>query len=410
MSVISVSPEEQLRELRLGVEEIISEEELLLKFKKSFDEQKPLIIKLGADPSRPDIHLGHTVIIQKLKLLQDFGHQIKFIIGDFTAMIGDPTGKTKTRPQLTKEEVLANAETYKEQIFKILDPEKTDIVYNSEWIDQLTPSDMIKLMSERTVQQLLARDDFTKRYHSQTPIFLHEFMYPVMQAYDSLVLKADLELGGTDQKFNLLLGREMQRQHGQRPQNVLLMPILEGLDGVQKMSKSLDNYISLSDTAKDMFGKTMSISDDLMIKYYKLLSRKGAQYVEELKNGLEDGSVHPMAAKKDLAEEITSHYYGDDVAKKERQAFDGFFSKKEIPDDLPEHCLLLAKQQEEMNLLDLSVQLGFSKSKGEARRILKQNGMKIDGKTIATEKFVFEKGGKYIFKQGRLRIVALVVL
>ncbi|MFK7823015.1 MAG: tyrosine--tRNA ligase [Oligoflexales bacterium] len=408
MSKITVAPKEQLEQLKLGAEEIISEEELLKKLEKSYQNQKPLIIKLGADPSRPDIHIGHAVVLNKLKLLQDFGHEVKFIIGDFTALIGDPTGKSKTRPQLTKEEVDINAKTYKDQVFKILDPDKTDVVYNSNWLNKFSPMDFIRLMSSRTVQQLIARDDFSKRYQEQVPIFLHELVYPVMQAYDSYELNADIELGGTDQKFNLLLGREFQRQQGQEPQCIILSPLLEGLDGVQKMSKSLGNYIGLTDMPNDMFGKTMSISDTHMLRFYELLSRKGGPHLMQLKNGLTAQSIHPMDAKKDLAEEIVSHYWGEEKATEARAHFQQVFSKKAIPDDIPSHKVSLANG-ESVNVLNLVVELEFCKSKSEARRILKQNGMKLNNVVIKEESIKLEPAKDYIFRQGKLKMVKLLV-
>lgn len=408
MSKITVAPQEQLEQLKVGADEIISEEELLKKLEKSYKNQKPLTVKLGADPSRPDIHIGHAVVLNKLKLLQDFGHQVKFIIGDFTALIGDPTGKSKTRPQLTKEEVDVNAQTYKEQVFKILDPEKTDVVYNSHWLNKFTPMDFIRLMASRTVQQLIARDDFSKRYQDQVPIFLHELVYPVMQAYDSYELKADIELGGTDQKFNLLLGREFQRQQGQEPQCIILSPLLEGLDGVQKMSKSLGNYIGLTDEPNDMFGKTMSISDTHMLRFYELLSRRGKQYLDQLKKGLSDQSMHPMDAKKDLAEEIVSHYWGDEKAKEARAHFQQVFSNKAIPDDIPSHKISL-QNGDSINVLNLVVELEFCKSKSEARRILKQNGMKLNNEVIKNESIKLEPAKDYIFRQGKLKMVKLLV-
>lgn len=408
MSKITVAPKEQLAQLKLGADEIISEDELLKKLEKSYAKQKPLTVKLGADPSRPDIHIGHAVVLNKLKLLQDFGHQVKFIIGDFTALIGDPTGKSKMRPQLSKDEVDANAQTYKEQVFKILDPDKTDIVYNSHWLNKFTPMDFIRLMASRTVQQLIARDDFSKRYQEQVPIFLHELVYPVMQAYDSYELKADIELGGTDQKFNLLLGREFQRQQGQEPQCIILSPLLEGLDGVQKMSKSLGNYIGLTDEPNDMFGKTMSISDQHMLRFYELLSRKGVEHFKQLKTGLSDQSVHPMDAKKDLAEEIVSHYWGEARAKEAREHFQQVFSKKAIPDDIPAHKISL-NQDERINVLNLVVELEFCKSKSEARRILKQNGMKLNNQVIKEENIKLEPARDYIFRQGKLKMVKLLV-
>ncbi len=276
MKKIQIKPEEQFAELKRGAVELLPEDEFLAKLKESYEKDEPLKVKFGADPSRPDIHLGHTVVLQKLRLLQDFGHTIYFLIGDFTAKIGDPTGKSKTRPLLTDEEVIENAKSYSQQIGKILDMDKTEIVFNNDWLSKLTPIDLVRIMGKVTVSSLLERDDFSKRYKNQEAIHMHEFMYPIMQGWDSVELKADLELGGTDQTFNLLMGRHLQKAQEQKPQCILTMPILEGTDGVQKMSKSLDNYISLEDTPTDMFGKLMSISDDLMARYYELLCRRPA--------------------------------------------------------------------------------------------------------------------------------------
>ena len=404
-----ISPETQLKELQTGADEIISPTELLKKLQRSYAQQKPLCVKLGADPSRPDIHLGHVVVLNKLRLLQEFGHKVKFIVGDFTAMIGDPSGKSKTRPQLSKEEIEANARTYREQAFKILDREKTDIVYNSTWLNQLSPSDFIRILATRTLQQIIARDDFSKRYQQQSPIHLHELIYPVMQGYDSVILQSDIELGGTDQKFNLLVGREMQRQNGQEPQCLILCPLLEGLDGVRKMSKSLDNYISITDRPEDMFGKTMSVSDPHMLKFYELLSRKGRKTVEALKQGLKNGFIHPMLAKKDLAEEIVSHYWGDEAATKARENFDRLFSKKDVPEELLEHRVSASKDGT-INLLEISVETGFSKSKSEARRILRQNGIKIDAKPVQNESLTCSSGDSFVFRQGKLKIIRLIIL
>lgn len=405
---IFVPPSEQLAEIKMGCDLLVSEEELLKKLEDSYNLQKPLIVKFGADPSRPDIHLGHTVVINKLRLLQKFGHTIRFIIGDFTARIGDPTGRSKTRPQLSLEEVNQNAETYKDQIFKILDPLRTDIVYNGDWLEKLTPMDFIHLMATRTVQQQLAREDFQKRYEEQAPIFLHEFIYPILQAYDSVVLKADIELGGTDQTFNLLLGRELQKQRGQRPQSLIIMPLLEGLDGVQKMSKSYDNYISLTDSPKDMFGKTMSISDTHMLRFYELLSEKRAQEITAMKKAMEDGSAHPMELKKALAEEIVARYWGINVGKKAREEFEALFSKREIPQDLVEFKVS-ASEEGHLNIVDTAIKVGFASSKSEARRILQQNGMKINGDQISNERIEIKKGESYIFKYGKLKMIKLVI-
>ena len=334
-----LKPEEQLEQIRRGSEEIISEEELLKKLTKSYETNTPLRIKAGFDPTAPDLHLGHTVLIQKLKHFQDLGHQVLFLIGDFTGMIGDPSGKNETRRALTKEEVLANAETYKEQVFKILDPEKTEVVFNSTWMEKMSSSDMIKLASQYTVARMLERDDFTKRYKDNRPISIHEFIYPLVQGYDSVALKSDVELGGTDQKFNLLVGRDLQRAYNMAPQIALTMPILEGLDGVQKMSKSLNNYIGIAESPKDMFGKVMSISDELMFRYYLLLSDKSLAEIDELKKAVSDGSKHPMEAKKELAMEIVERFHSAEAAKEAREGFEQVFSKRENPDDMPEFAM-----------------------------------------------------------------------
>ena len=405
--MISVSPEKQLEEIKKGVDEIIAEDELLKKLQRSYELQKPLVVKFGADPSRPDIHFGHVVVLNKLRLLQNFGHKIKFIIGDFTALIGDPTGKSKLRPQLTEDQVNENAQTYKQQVFKILDPKKTDIVYNSHWLNKFSSMDFIRLLASRTVQQLLARDDFSKRHSEQVPIFLHELVYPVMQAYDSFELKADIELGGTDQKFNLLLGREFQRQMGQESQSIILSPILEGLDGVQKMSKSLDNYISLDDTPNDIFGKTMSISDTLMLRYYELLSQKDVHDLHNLADAISQEKIHPMIAKKDLAFELVSLAWDKKSAADARHYFENVFTKKELPSDIATH-IISSEEGKGLNILQLLVEISFCKSKSEARRIIKQNGVKIDQKTLTSESFVFEKNKEYILKQGKLKIIKLI--
>ncbi len=403
---ITVSAEEQLAEIKVGCSEIIAEEELLSKLKRSYKEQKPLRIKLGADPSSPDIHLGHTVVLNKMRLFQKFGHHIIFIIGDFTARIGDPTGKNKMRPPLSTEQVLSYAKTYQEQIFRVLDASKTEVVYNSSWLDKLTPMDMVRLMASRTVQQILVREDFAKRMEDGVPVHLHELLYPVLQGYDSVHLKADVELGGNDQKFNLLFAREMQRTAGQEAQCTVTVPLLEGLDGVQKMSKSLNNYIGISEAPRDIFGKTMSISDELMIRFYELLSRKGAAYIQDVKTKLKAGTLHPMEAKKNIAEEMVEHYWGQAEAKAARQHFEETFSSKKVPTDLPVHKVSL-NAEGKLNIVDISVELGFSPSRGDAKRVLKQDGMQLDGKKVEAEFVSLESGRSYIFKQGKLKMVKL---
>lgn len=405
MTRITVSPEDQLKELKRGTFEILPEEELLKKLKKSFDKQKPLIIKLGADPSRPDIHLGHTVVLQKMRLLQDFGHEVYFLIGDYTAQIGDPTGKNKTRPILTVEDVIENSKTYQEQIGKVLDMSKTKIVFNSEWLGKFSGLDLIKLMSKATVGALLQRDDFSKRYNNAEAIYLHEFVYPVLQGYDSVHLKADLELGGTDQTFNLMMGRQLQHSYEQEPQCILTMPIIEGTDGVNKMSKSLDNYIGLTDTATNMFGKIMSISDELMKKYYLLLSRRPAGEVDAYIAGLNDGSIHPMEGKKNLAAEITGYYHGVEAGKEEREKFESRFTKKQIPDDIQ----TISKAAGAINLLDLFAELELIKSKSEGRRLIQQNAVKVNFENHSAETLNLEAGQEVILKIGKLRMLKITV-
>lgn len=405
MRKITVSPEEQLKELKRGTVDLLPEGEFLAKLKKSYDNDRPLKIKFGADPSRPDIHLGHTVVIQKLKVLQDFGHDIYFLIGDFTAKIGDPTGKSKTRPILTDAEVIENAKSYTDQVGKILDMEKTKVVFNNDWLSKLTPIEMIKLMAKVTVSSILERDDFSKRYKAQEAIYMHEFAYPLMQGYDSVEMKSDLELGGTDQTFNLLMGRNLQKAYEQSPQCILTMPILEGTDGVNKMSKSLDNYISLEDTATDIFGKVMSISDDLMIKYYQLLCRKDSDTVEKIIEDIKSGAKHPMDAKKELASELVNYYHEKGAGEEERSKFEARFSKNKIPDDI----LTKELPAGELRILDFLKGIEFTKSNGEARRLIKQNAFKVDGKAYKEEALNLEAGSEYILKLGKLRMVKIIV-
>ena len=403
MGKITKTPAEQMAEIRLGASEILSEDDLFEKLKDSYHKQKPLVVKFGADPSRPDLHLGHTVVINKLKQLQDLGHEVVFIIGDFTARIGDPTGKSKTRPELTAAEVEEYAQSYQQQIFKILDPHKTRVVYNSAWLDKLTPVDIVKLLAKRTVQQLMARDDFSTRYKENSPIFLHEFIYPIMQGYDSVELKSDIELGGEDQRFNLLLGREMQKGVGQRSQSLILMPLLEGTDGVKKMSKSLDNYIGVAEDPKDIFGKTMSITDDHMHRFYELLSFKGAEAIARIKAQVQNGTLHPMLAKKDLAEELAARFWGEEQGKKARAEFEQFFSRKEIPDETPLFELDLPDDGR-VSLVQLAVNMGFSESKSDVRRAMKQNGLKLDGMPVTEDYQVMELHREYVLKYGKIKV------
>lgn len=392
---------QQMELIRRGTEEIISEEELSAKLEQSLKTGVPLRIKAGFDPTAPDLHLGHTVLIQKLKHFQELGHQVIFLIGDFTGMIGDPSGKSETRKALTKEEVLRNAETYKEQVFKILDPEKTEVAFNSKWMEAMTAVDMIRLSSSYTVARMLERDDFSKRYKENRPISIHEFLYPLVQGYDSVALKADVELGGTDQKFNLLVGRELQKDHKQRPQNAITVPILEGLDGVNKMSKSLNNYVGISEQPSEMFGKLMSITDELMMRYYLLLSDLSLAEIEQMKKDIASGSLHPMEAKKRLAVEIVSRYWGEQAGKDSRENFEKVFSNKENPDDMPEF------NSGTKNLLDIIRELDFAPSNGEARRIAKQGGVYLDNERIENLD-ITPSAGEHILKVGKRKFARIL--
>ncbi len=367
-------PKEQLEIISKGSEEIISEQELLKKLEKSSKENTPLRIKAGFDPTAPDIHLGHCVLLRKLRDFQDLGHTVVLIIGDFTAMIGDPSGRSDTRPPLTKKQVLVNSRTYESQVFKIIDRFKTEIVFNSTWLGDLGAEGILELSGLENVARMLERDDFEKRYKSGKPITIKEFMYPLMQAYDSVSIKSDVEIGGTDQKFNLLLGRDLQRHYDQPPQIVLTMPILEGLDGTRKMSKSLDNYIAVEDSPEDMYGKVMSVSDELMWKYYDLLTSVTDQEINNMKSG------HPMEAKRNLASLIVKWLYDDGKASEAKSAFETKFSKREFPEDAPEVSINQNDLSSVVNFaLSISTKL---KSKGEARRLIQQGGLTINGKKI----------------------------
>jgi tyrosyl-tRNA synthetase len=405
---MKATPQEQMTELKRGTVEIIPEDELYRKLEESYKNRKPLVVKFGADPSRPDIHLGHTVVMNKLKTLQDFGHEVNFLIGDFTAQIGDPTGRNKTRSQLSAEEVKKNAETYQEQVFKILDPAKTKIVYNSHWLDKINLAKFLQTLMTTTVTQLLAREDFTTRFQAEQPIFLHEFLYPILQGYDSVEMKADIELGGTDQKFNLLMGRHLQKSYGVTQQSLIIMPILEGLDGVNKMSKSFDNYIALTDSAKDIFGKIMSISDTLMLRYYDLLSGHTSAEIEQLKADLSTGALHPMKAKKDLASEIVTRFHGAGSGQEELNRFEELFSKKSLMMDLPV-VDVKTDPAGRLNLISLMVEQEFVKSKSDARRLLQQRAVKIDGEVVQEEWFQAQPGVEYVLRAGKLKMIKLRV-
>lgn len=408
LTEMKATPQEQLKELRKGVAEILPEAELLKKLEDSYKNKKPLLVKFGADPSRPDIHLGHTVVINKLKQLQDLGHQIQFLIGDFTAQIGDPTGRSKVRQQLSESEVNENAKSYQQQIFKILDPAKTQVVTNSTWLNPVRLSQFLQVLMTTTVTQLLSRDDFSARFKSEQPIYLHEFMYPMLQGYDSVAMKADLELGGTDQKFNLLMGRHLQKSFGQPEQALIIMPILEGLDGVQKMSKSYGNTIGLNDEPKEMFGKLMSISDPLMLRYYDLISDLKVDEIEKLKQDLLSGALHPMLAKKQLAEEVVDRYHGLGKGREERIRFEEVFSKKSLETDLP-IVEVSVDSQGKVSLVAFMLDQGFVKSKSDARRLLQQRAVRINHDVIEADLFQPQAGIEYVLRAGKLHRVKFLV-
>lgn len=367
--------DEQLEFLKKGTVDLIREEDLRKKLERSAKTGKPLRVKLGLDPTAPDIHLGHTVVIRKLKAFQDLGHTVIFLIGDFTGTIGDPSGKNVTRPPLSRAEIDANAETYKRQMFKILDPAKTELRFNGEWMDKFTAADFVKLCAKTTVKQILERDDFTKRMADEKPISLHELLYPLVQGYDSVALNADVELGGTDQKFNLLMGRNLQREYDQEPQVIITTPLIEGLDGVQKMSKSLGNYIGITESATEMFGKVMSVSDELMWKYYELLTDLAPAEIADLRSKCESGAENPRNAKVSLAKLIIADFHTADDAAAAEEDFNRRFVQKEVPDEIEEKTLSAGVYK----LAELIAETGLAASKGEARRLIEQGGVKVDG-------------------------------
>lgn len=404
-------PEEQLKELKKGIVDLVSEPDLLKKLQKSYDSGKPLTIKLGADPSRPDLHIGHTVVINKLKQFQDLGHQVYFLIGDFTGMIGDPTGRNETRPALTREEILENAKTYERQIFKILDKQKTKIVYNSDWLNKLTPTQFIKLTAQYTVARMLERDDFEKRYKSHTPISIHEFLYPLCQGYDSVEMKADVELGGTDQKFNLLVGRELQKAYGQEPQCIMTLPILEGLDGVNKMSKSYDNYIGIEESAKDIFGKTMRVSDDLMIKYYELLTDISVDELNKLRSDMKAKAVNPRDIKVKLAKILVARFHDQAAADNAEVEFVRMFSNKGLPDEMPEFTIASSKLAAEIDIPSFLKEYDLVPSTSEARRLIQGGGVEVNSAKVTAikQKFDVKSGGELIVKVGKKKFARFKV-
>ncbi len=375
-----MSIEEQIAHLGKGATEIITEPELKEKLEKSEQTGRPLTVKVGFDPTAPDLHLGHTVLLRKMKHFQDLGHRVIFLIGDFTGLIGDPTGRSRTRPALTPEQIEENAETYKNQVFKILDPDRTVVDFNSRWLGKLTSQEWIRLSAKYTVARMLERDDFSQRMAGQRPISIHELLYPLAQAYDSVFLEADFELGGTDQKFNLLVGRDIQREYGMEAQVLLMTPILEGLDGIEKMSKSLDNYVGITEAPDEMYGKIMSISDDLMWRYYELVTDHSVTEVQGLRFALEQGDVHPMEAKHRLASLIVADFHSASAAKEARSQFERVFQQRKVPREMAEFHL--APGEAPHRVVDLLLLASLAPSKSQARRLIEQGGVAIDGNRI----------------------------
>ena len=398
MSYLTVN--EQMDLIRRGTEEILPEDDLVKKLERSRSTGKPLIGKLGCDPSRPDLHIGHGVVLRKLRHFQDLGHTAVLVIGDFTAMIGDPSGRNKTRPQLTLDEAKANAESYVEQAKAILDIRSVIIKYNSDWLNKMNFNDVVQLASSYTVARMLERDDFTKRFQAEVPISIHEFLYPLAQAQDSVELRADVELGGTDQKFNLLVGRDLQKGHGQEPQCIITTPLLEGTDGVEKMSKSYGNHIGLQDTPEDMYGKTLSISDDMILKWFTLAADSDESVTQSVKKRLDDPAVNPMDVKRELARAVVALYYDYDTATKAEDHFNTVVVGKGIPDDMPEYDL-----KGEDLIVNVLFDAGLLKSKGEARRMVKQGAVKLDGKPVDDIQTAITPNGDQILKVGKRRFL-----
>lgn len=385
--------------IRRGAEEILVEHELVEKLKSG----RPLRVKAGFDPTAPDLHLGHTVLLNKMRQLQDLGHEIQFLIGDFTGMIGDPSGKNETRPPLTREQVKENALTYQKQVFKVLDPNKTQIMFNSQWADQMTPGDLIKLAATHTVARMLEREDFHKRYTSGQPIAIHEFLYPLLQGYDSVAMKADIELGGTDQKFNLLMGRELQKHFGQKPQVVIMLPLLPGLDGVKKMSKSLGNYIGVDETADQIFGKVMSISDETMWLWYELISFRSIEEIAQLRHDVNAG-MNPRDVKFMLGEELAARFHSPEAARLAREHFVAQFQKGQVPDDMPEVALDLGEGLAIANVMKLA---GLTESTSEAVRMLQQGAVRLDGEKVVDKNLRFSEKKSFILQVGKRRFAKI---
>lgn len=396
--------DKQLELISRGTEEVIPLKDLRKKLEKSIKDNKPLTIKLGCDPSRPDLHIGHSVVLQKLRDFQDLGHQAVLVIGDFTAMIGDPSERNKTRPQLTLEEAKANAESYIEQSKVILDVKTLKVIFNSTWLNKMNFEDVIKMSSKYTVARMIERDDFTKRFESEIPISMHEFLYPLAQAMDSVEINADVELGGTDQKFNLLVGRDLQREYGQEPQSIITLPLLEGTDGIEKMSKSYDNYIAIDDSPEDMYGKIMSINDSMILKYYKLAVFADRDRIESVKLLLEDNSNNPRDIKRSLAKDLVARYYSEEKAKLAEAAFDQIFVKKDNPDNMPSYNL-----SSEINLVDILLSEKLIVSKGEGKRLINQNAVKVDGKVCDDiSQTISPSNEDIIVKVGKRRFLRIV--
>lgn len=391
------TPEEQFDIIKRLAVEIIQEDELLKKLK----EGRPLRVKCGYDPTAPDLHLGHTVSMHMLRRFQELGHQAIFLIGDFTGMIGDPSGRSETRPQLTREQVLHNAETYQKQVYKILDPEKTEMRFNSEWFDPMSVPDFLRLSAQYSVARMLERDDFEARYKAGKPISVHEFLYPLVQGYDSVALKADIEIGGTDQKFNLLVGRDIQRAYGQTPQVVITLPILVGLDGVQKMSKSFGNYIAIDDSPEEIYGKAMSISDELMWNYYELMTDLSPAEVDNLREGVKSGSEHPMRVKERLAHKIVERYHGAEEAGRAAKHFETQFKKRDVPEDIDVKVWPLKPVDERPTILKAIIFCEMASSNSDARRKLTGGAVKLDGEKIEDPNYLLEKDREYVLKVGR---------
>ncbi|MFL2510694.1 MAG: tyrosine--tRNA ligase [Candidatus Neomarinimicrobiota bacterium] len=396
--------DKQLELISRGTEEVIPLKDIRKKLEKSIKDNKPLIVKLGCDPSRPDLHIGHSVVLQKLRDFQDLGHQAVLVIGDFTAMIGDPSERNKTRPQLTLEEAKANAESYIEQSKVILDVNTLKVIFNSTWLNKMNFEDVIKMSSKYTVARMIERDDFTKRFEAEIPISMHEFLYPLAQAMDSVEINADVELGGTDQKFNLLVGRDLQREYNQEPQSIITLPLLEGTDGVEKMSKSYDNYIAIDDSPEDMYGKIMSINDSMILKYYKLAVFADRDKIQSVKLLLEDDSNNPRDIKRSLARNLVERYYSAEKAKSAEVAFDQIFVKKDIPDNMPSYNL-----SSEVSLVDILLSKKLIASKGEGKRLINQNAVKIDGKVCSDiSQSISPSDTDVIVKIGKRRFLRIV--